>query len=160
MHGVCYAYQSWILRVYVKWEIHRQKLCLHSVLNETCFGVQLRIFIVRDFNYVSDTCFTYAHYFDIEYDFWLCFFIFLIFILFKATVVHYTRIQLMVEHSSAKPDTEAILLTSEEQRTKLKNSNRKAQVFKGNVTSLHSFLLAQKIPFINKILYIFYSILT
>jgi len=56
----------------------------------------------------------------------------------------------MVEHNSVKLDTEAILLTTEEQRTKLKRSNRKEQVFKGSVSSLYSFLFAQKIPFIKK----------
>jgi hypothetical protein len=56
----------------------------------------------------------------------LCFFIF---VLFKATTVHYTRTQLTVEHNSAKPDTEAILLTSEEQRMKLKKIEQKRAGF-------------------------------
>jgi len=67
----------------------------------------------------------------------------------------------MVEHNSTKPDTEAILLTSEEQRTKLKNVEQKRAGFQreGYFVILF-FFSAQKFPFINKILYIFYSILT
>jgi hypothetical protein len=57
----------------------------------------------------------------------------------------------MVEHSSAKPDTEAILLTSEEQRTKLKKLEQKRAGFqKGMLLRYILFYSHKKFPSLTK----------
>jgi hypothetical protein len=81
--------------------------------------------------------------------------LFFIFILFKATTVHYARIQLMVEHNYAKPDTEAILLTSEEQRTKLKKTEQKRAGFQRECYFVIYFSFrTKKFPSFTKFLHI------
>jgi hypothetical protein len=96
-----------------------------------------------------------------EYDFLTLFLYFFIFIFFKATIAHYTRIQSMAEHNCAKPDTEAILLTFEEQRAKLKKIEQKRAGFQRECYFVIFFSSrTKKFPFITKILYIFHSILT